>query len=127
MSPPTSDFEGVAIIDMALDKYKKKRSPKLSDSQLISREISQRHSSTPSLDRSRREGGSVSSMESGSGHLLESEPFGAMLRSYARKTEPPVVEGGGWGVGISSRNRAQEERRGGRGDVESRGERWGVR
>lgn len=78
---------------MVMDKYNKRKSTKLSDSQLISREISQRLNSTPKRERNwdRREedrevgNGSFSSLENSN---VESEPFGAMLRIYARKTEP---------------------------------------
>jgi hypothetical protein len=127
VSPPSSDFEGVAIIDTALNKYSKRRTSKLSDADLISQEISQRRDSTPKRERnySHREAGSFSSLESGaSSTLLEAEPFGAMLRSYARNTEPQV--GGGVGsAGIADRNETREGEEDGAWSPGETGEREG--
>ena len=96
VSPPPSDFnyEGVSLIGIALDKYSKKKraSSNFSDSQLISKEIAERLNPTPNQER-KRYSGSVSSVESNSTASLgglESEvqggSYGAMLRSYARRT-----------------------------------------
>ena len=136
MSPPASDFdlEGVAIIDMALDKYSKRKSrTSFTDSQLISKEIANRKSSTPQQGGRRRgrELGSFSSTgSSGEGVVMEAEPSGAtaasyeaMLLTHARKasgTIPGVTDGvsGGdsgaergvaGGVGVVSERVGSEE------------------
>lgn len=112
VSPPASDFdfEGVAIIDMAMGKYSRRKASKTNtpDSAIISREIAQRLNHTPNRERrGRMEGGSASSVESGGSVFMETEaPYGAMLRSYAKKTEPQVGVAAGNGTGTQGRQEA---------------------
>ena len=95
MSPPTSDFdfEGVSIIDIALNKYsKRKTTAGLSDSQLISREIAER---IYPPNQKGRGSDSFSSLDSSSNTSLTTyaeggtptKSYGAMLRNYAQRTD----------------------------------------
>ena len=89
ISPPASEFdlEGVGIIDLALDKYSKKRSTNVSDTQLISKEALD-HTPVHQL----RAAGSVSSLSSGNSTTLPDPEatagsYGAMLQGYAQRNK----------------------------------------
>lgn len=105
VSPPASDFdvEGIAIIDMALDKYSKRKAStsNMSDSQLISREIAERLNYTPKQPMKNH--GSSSSLDSNTSLGVEGEApgtsYSAMLRNYAKRAEPQVGLGGREGAG----------------------------
>ena len=108
MSPPASDFDfdGVQIIDLALDKYsQKKASNKFTDSQIISQEVfkqqqKERISSSPDSQQRAHRVGSFGSVGSSSGGGFEPEDsYRAMLKNYARRTSADVVGGGGGGGG----------------------------
>ena len=92
ISPPASEFdlEGVGIIDLALDKYSKKKADTsaVTDNELITKEA---------LEHSPEQRGrgldSVSSMSSvNSTSVPDPEAtagsYGAMLRSYAKRNKP---------------------------------------
>lgn len=109
---------------MAMDKYSRRKasSSKLSDSQLISREITQH--STPRRPR----GESSTSVDSNSSMGLDTEvggnSYGAMLRSYAKRTESQVGGAGREGGGAVARGNGsrggQREKKGER-EVDSEG------
>ena len=94
VSPPQTDFdfEGISIIDTALDKYSKRRATSsFSDSQLISKEIAKQSNPSPGIPR--RANGSFSSLESGSSTANivaemegQSGSYKAMLTNYAQRT-----------------------------------------
>lgn len=93
ISPPSSDFdfEGVTIIDLALDKYSQQKATKdsFTDSEIISNEVLL---NTP--ERRARGLGSFSSLGTGSTHSLTDPElpvgsYGAMLRSYAGRNSKP--------------------------------------
>lgn len=95
ISPPASEFdlEGVGIIDLALDKYSKKKadSSAVTDKDLISKEALATHSP----DRRGRDPGSVSSMSSTSVPDTEATAgsYGAMLRDYTKRNKPQESAG----------------------------------
>ena len=84
-TPPSSDVgcEGTAVIDLALDKYTKRNTSKdFTDSQLILNEVLQQMNPTMG-------GGSSNSSISSTSSLDCEVPvgsYGAMLRSYARRS-----------------------------------------
>ena len=84
-TPPSSDggCEGTAVIDLALDKYTKRKTLKdFTDSQLIRNEVLQQMNPTMG-------GGSSNSSISSTSSLDCEVPvgsYGAMLRSYARRS-----------------------------------------
>ena len=84
-TPPSSDVgcEGTAVIDLALDKYTKRNTSKdFTDSQLIRNEVLQQMNPTMG-------GGSSNSSISSTSSLDCEVPvgsYGAMLRSYARRS-----------------------------------------
>ena len=105
ISPPASEFdlEGVGIIDLALDKYSKKKadSSSVTDKDLISKEAM--GTLGPEMKRG-RDPGSVSSISSvNSTSVPDPEAtagsYGAMLRNYTKRNKPQgsaagvVVEG----------------------------------
>ncbi len=94
ISPPASEFdlEGVSIIDLALDKYSKKKadSSAVTDKDLITKEALATHSPE---QRGRGGPGSVSSTSSlNSTSVPDPEAtagsYGAMLRSYTKRNKP---------------------------------------
>ena len=102
ISPPASEFdlEGVSIIDLALDKYSKKKadSSAITDKDLITKEALATHSPSPE-QRGRGDLGSVSSVSSlNSTSVPDPEAtagsYGAMLRSYTKRNKPQGSAGG---------------------------------
>ena len=106
ISPPASEFdlEGVSIIDLALDKYSKKKadSSAVTDKDLITKEALATHS--PGRERrGRGDPGSVSSISSlNSTSVPDPEAtagsYGAMLRNYAKRNKPQGGSTGGVSV-----------------------------
>lgn len=90
ISPPASEFdlEGVGIIDLALDKYSKKKadSSAVTDKDLITKEAALEHRP----EQRGRDPGSVSSVNSTSVPDPEATAgsYGAMLRSYTKRNKP---------------------------------------
>ena len=91
ISPPASEFdlEGVGIIDLALDKYsRKKNHAPVSDNQLITKEVQEQ---TPERIVQRIDScSSQSSTNSTTVPDLETTAgsYGAMLQSYAKRNKP---------------------------------------
>ena len=91
ISPPASEFdlEGVGIIDLALDKYSRKKThAAITDNQLISNEALQQ---TPEHNvRRMNSSSSQSSVNSTTMPDLEATvgSYGAMLHSYAKRNKP---------------------------------------
>ena len=92
ISPPASEFdlEGVGIIDLALDKYSKKKadSSAVTDKDLITKEAL-----THNPEQRGRDPGSVSSVGSvNSTSVPDPEAtagsYGAMLRNYTKRNKP---------------------------------------
>ena len=83
------DVDGVSIINLALDRYsqKKARTEKFTDSELIVKELTEQsntpNSKKPNTSYSGDGGSSFNEAEA------STRSYGAMLRSYARKTSAP--------------------------------------
>lgn len=91
ISPPASEFdlEGVGIIDLALDKYSRKKiEATVTDNQLISNEALQ-HTPEHNVQRI-NSSSSQSSVSSTTMPDLEvtAGSYGAMLQSYAKRNKP---------------------------------------
>ena len=85
ISPPSSDIgcEGTAVIGLALDKYTKRKTSKdFTDSQLIRNEVLQQMNPTMGGASSNSSISSTSSVDC----ELPVGSYGAMLRSYARRS-----------------------------------------
>lgn len=126
ISPPASEFdlEGVGIIDLALDKYTKKKSDSaVTDKDLITKEFLNH-----SPEQRERESSSVSSAGSLNSTILPDTEattgsYGALLRSYAKRNKTKGSAGCAPVVGYVPGNQLPSKEVLGNGDgVENQGE-----